>query len=75
MKSVSNYHHVHVDAIGAGPCVLEIFLQSLPQGVGDLVKPNELLDLLHLGVVAGRATVQPLDDGTDITEDACIHQG
>ena len=53
--------------------MLEILLQPLPQRVGDLVKANELFDLLHLGVIAGGARVEALDDGTDVTKDTGIH--
>ena len=38
----SNTYHVHVNAVGVSPCVLEIFFKPLPQRVGDLVKANEL---------------------------------
>lgn len=56
-------HSVHVDAIGVGPGMLEVLLQPLPEWVGDLVEADELPDSQHLGVVAGRPGVQPLDDG------------
>ena len=55
--------------------MLEVLLEPLPQWVGDLVEADELLDLLHLGVIAGRAAVEPLDDGTDVAKDAGVHQG
>jgi len=54
--------------------VLEILLQALAQGVGDLVEADELLNPQHLRVVAGCARVQALDDGGDVAEDAGIHQ-
>lgn len=37
-------YHIHVDAIGVCPGVLEILLQPLPQRVGNLVKADELFD-------------------------------
>ena len=43
--------HVHVNAVSVGPGMLEILLQSLFKGVGDLVKLVELPDPLHGGVV------------------------
>ena len=39
--------HIHVNAVSVGPCVLEILLQSLFQGVGYLVELVELPDPLH----------------------------
>lgn len=36
-------YRVHVDTIGVGPGVLEVFLQPLPQWVGNLMKAYELL--------------------------------
>lgn len=43
--------------------MLEVLLQPLPQWVGDLVEADEFSNPQHLGVVASRAGVQPLDDG------------
>lgn len=54
--------------------MLEILLQPLAKWVGDLVKADKLSDSQHLGVVAGRPRVQPLDDRRNIAEDAGIHQ-
>lgn len=54
--------------------MLEILLQSLAQASGDLVEADELFDSQHLRVVAGRARVQPLDDGRHVAEDAGVHQ-
>lgn len=68
-------HSVHVDAVGVGPGVLEILLQPLPEWVGDLVEADKFPDSQHLGVVAGGARVQPLDDGRHVPEDAGIHEG
>ncbi len=56
-------HGVHVDAVGVGPGVLEIFLQSLAQRVGDLMEADELSHPQHLSVITSRPGVQPLDDG------------
>ena len=39
--------HVHVDAVGVGPGMLEVFLQSLFQRVWYLVKLVELSHSLH----------------------------
>lgn len=72
-KTVVSYH-VHVDAVGVRPGVLEILLQSLSQWVGDLVEADELFDPKHLKVIPGGARVQPLDDGGHVPEDAGIHQ-
>lgn len=68
-------HRVHVDAIGIGPGVLEVLFEALPQRVGDLVEADELPHPEHLRVVAGRARVQPLDDGRHVAEDAGVHEG
>ena len=68
-------HRIHVDAVGVGPGVLEVLLQALPQGVGNLVEADELLDPQHLRVVASRARVQALDDGRHVAEDAGVHEG
>lgn len=54
--------------------MLEILLQALAQGVGDLVEADELLDPEHLRVVAGCARVQALDDSRDVAKDAGVHQ-
>uniref|UniRef100_A0A3B5A0G4 Secreted protein n=1 Tax=Stegastes partitus TaxID=144197 RepID=A0A3B5A0G4_9TELE len=56
-------YSVHVDAVGVGPGVLEILLQSLSQASWDLVETDELFDPQHLRVVASRAGVKSLDDG------------
>lgn len=37
-------YHIHVDAVGVRPGVLEVLLQPLPQWVGNLVKADELFD-------------------------------
>lgn len=68
-------HRIHVDAIGVGPGMLEILLEALAQWVGDLVEADELPHPEHLRVVAGRARVQPLDDGRHVAEDAGVHEG
>lgn len=67
-------HSVHVDAVGVGPGVLEVLLQPLPQTSGDLMEADELFDPQHLGVVAGRAGVQSLDDGRHVTKDTGVHE-
>lgn len=69
-----NTDHVHVDAVGVAPCVLEVLLEALAERVRDLVEPNELLHLLHLGVVARRARVEALDDRRHVAEYARVHQ-
>ena len=43
--------HIHVYAVGVGPGVLEVLLQPLLEGVGDLVELVELADTLHSRVV------------------------
>ena len=60
---MSKTHSVHVDAIGVGPGMLEVLLQSLSERVWDLVEANELPHAEHLGVIASRSRVQPLNDG------------
>jgi len=49
--------HVHVDAVGVGPGVLEALLEALAERVGDLVEADEFFDFKHLGLVAGGAAV------------------
>lgn len=56
-------YHVHVDAIGVGPSMLKVLLQSLSERVWYLVEADELLDPRHLGVVPGGTGVKPLNDG------------
>ena len=67
-------YHVHVNAVGVRPSMLEVLLEALTERIGDLVEANELFNLLHLCVVAGRARVQPLYNGTHVTEDAGVHE-
>ena len=45
-------NHVHVDSIGVGPSMLEIFFQSLFQGVRDLVEFVEFPYSLHRRMVS-----------------------
>lgn len=35
----------------------------------------EVLEILHPSVVLGASGVHALDDGCDIAEDHCVHQG
>lgn len=37
-------YHIHVDAVGVRPGVLEVLLQPLPQWVWDLVEADEFFD-------------------------------
>lgn len=67
-------HSIHVDAVGVGPGVLEVLLQTLPQATGNLVEADELFDAQHLRVVPRRARVEPLDDGRNVAKDAGVHQ-
>ncbi len=67
-------HHVHVDAVGVGPRVLEVLLQPLSERVWDLVEPDELFHTEHLRVVPRRSRIQPLDDGGDVPKNAGVHQ-
>lgn len=67
-------HHVHVDAVGVGPRVLEILLQSLSERVWDLVESDELFHAEHLHVVPRRSRIQPLDDGRNVPKNAGVHQ-
>lgn len=67
-------YRVHINSISVGPRVLEILLQPLPQGVGNLVKADELFDPQHLSVIASRARVQSLNDGRDIPKNTGIHK-
>ena len=68
-------HHVHVDTVGVGPCVLEVFFEALTEGVGDDVEANELLYLLHLRVVACGAGVETLNDRRNVAKNTRIHEG
>lgn len=67
-------YHVHVDAVGVRPGVLEVLLQPLPQRVGNLVEADEFFDSQHLQVVSGCARIQPLDDSGHIPKDAGVHE-
>lgn len=55
--------------------MLEVLLQPLAQAARNLVEADELLDPEQLGVVAGCAGVQTLDDGGHIPKNAGIHEG
>ncbi len=55
--------------------MLEALLEPLAQWVLDLVEADELFDLGHLGLVAGGAAVEALDDGADVAEDGGVHEG
>ena len=48
--------HVHVDAVGVGPGVLEVLLQALFQRVWYLVELVELSDTLHGRMVPDNRT-------------------
>lgn len=37
--------------------------------------PDEVLEVLHAGVVEGTARVHALDDGCHVAEDNCMHEG
>jgi len=67
-------YHIHINAVGIRPRMLEVFFQSLSKRVWNLVEADELFDFLHLSVVARRARVQSLDDRAHVTEDARVHQ-
>lgn len=54
--------------------MLEAFFKSLAEWVLDLVEADELFDFGHLGLVAGGAAVQTLDDGAHVTEDGGVHE-
>lgn len=56
-------HVVHIDAFGVGPRVLERFLQSAGEGLGDVVKVDEVLHALHLFVIFVRPLVHAQHDG------------
>lgn len=66
-------YHVHVNAIGVCPCMLEVFLQSLPQRVWDLMKADELLHSQHLHVVPCGSRVESLDYCGYISKNASVH--
>lgn len=67
-------YHVHVDAVGVCPSVLEVLLESLSQRVGDLVEANEFFDPKHLQMVPSCSRVQSLNDSGHIPKDTSIHQ-
>ena len=54
--------------------MLEVLLEALTERIGDLVEANELFNLLHLCMVTSRARVQPLYNGTHVTEDTGVHE-
>jgi len=67
-------HHIHINAVGIRPGMLEVLFQSLSERVRNLMEPNEFFDFLHLSVVACSARIQSLDNRAHVTEDACVHQ-
>lgn len=66
-------YHVHVNAIGVCPRMLEVFLQSLPQRVRDLMEAYELLHSQHLHVVPCSSRVEPLDYCRHVPKNASVH--
>lgn len=66
---------VHVNAVRIRPRVLKVLLQSLAEGVRNLMESYELPNSEHLRVIPSCAAVQPLNDRRYITEDASVHQG
>lgn len=68
-------YHVHINTVGIGPGMLEELLKTLTKDIGDLVEPDELLDLLHLGMVPSGTGIQALNDGTHVTKYTRIHKG
>ena len=67
-------YHIHVNAVGVRPSMLEVLLETLTKRIGDLVEAYELFNLLHLCVVASCARVQPLNDGAHVTKDTSVHK-
>lgn len=67
-------YHIHVNAVGVRPSMLEVLLETLTERIGDLMEAYELFNLLHLCVVASCARVQPLNDGAHVTEDTSVHK-
>ena len=73
-KKMKMSHHnrgtdlLHVNPISVGPHVVGVVLDSMPQGTGNLVKPDEFSNLLHLRVITRRSRVQPRYDGSYITK-------
>ena len=59
---------LHVYPISVRPHVVGVVLDSMPQGTGNLVKPDEFSNLLHLRVITRRSRVQPRYDGSYITK-------
>ena len=59
---------LHVNTVCIRPHVVGVVLDSLPQGTGDLVKPDELAYLLHLRVISRCCRIQPRYDGGNITK-------
>lgn len=55
LSTTSLSYHVHVDAVGVRPGVLEVLFQPLPQRVGDLVEADEFFDSQHLQMVSSCA--------------------
>ena len=59
---------LHINPVSIRPNVVGVVLNSLPQRTGNLVKPDEFSNLLHLRVVAGSGGVQSRYDGGHITK-------
>lgn len=59
---------LHVYPISVRPHVVGVVLDSMPQGTGNLVEPDEFSDLLHLCMITRRSRVQPRYDGSYITK-------
>ena len=61
-------YHVHVDAIGVRPVVLEALLQAGAERLGDVVEGHKVLDALQLLVQLVAALVHAQHDGRHVPE-------
>lgn len=66
-------YHIHVNAIGVRPRMLEVLLESLPQRVGDLMKAYKLFYSQHLHVIPCSSRIQSLDYCRYISKNTRIH--
>ena len=68
-------HLLEVNAIVDGPHGLEVVPHPVLQRSGEVVDPEEILEVFGLAVEGRSAGVHSLDDGRHVTEHGSVHDG
>ena len=66
-------HLMHINTMSVAPNMLESLQYIGSQGVRDVMKSNELLDLCYLSMVARLCCVQSIDNNSHIAKDTGIN--